>query len=313
MVIRTSSARQVGTLLAQLRDGSPTERDAAIARLRVIGPRAVGQLVALAGSTAPDGARVAALKALEGIDDPHARDTALGLMADPSAAVASAAVAAARPHLASDASVLDAVTALALDRSRPAPVRLAALDALAELPRAVIQPVLQQVGVEDAALAERADGGGPPDTLDQPEGIREWVAKRGATAPLSELHDAIARARERERDEPSARRRREWQAARAAAHVALAQRDSRVALYDLRETFDAATTPLPLDLLRAAALIGDASVLEPMARAWEASGRELWWRDRLAETARAVVARERLTGRHAVIRRLRARHPGLLR
>lgn len=283
-----------------------------MARLRVIGARAVDRLLVLLRSNAPDVARAAALKALEGIDDPRARDAALAATGDNSPAVASAAVTSLRPWLASETEVLDAVTAIALDKSRPPAQRLAALDLLAELPGGVIQPVLQQIGSEEAALVARAEGKQPPSTLDQPAGIREWIAKRGASAPLSELHDLIVRVRDREREEPSGRRRQEWQAARAAAHHALARRESRVALYDLRETFDGASAPLPLDFLNAAMLVGDASCLEPMARAWQAGGTELWWRDRLAEAARAIVAREKLTSRHAVVKRIRAKHPGFL-
>jgi hypothetical protein len=312
MVIRSSSARQVDALIEHLRDGSPVQRETAIARLRVIGARAVARLVALALGAGPDVARAAALKALEGIDEPRARDAALVLLNDESAAVAAAAVGAMRPWIASDTRVLDAITALALDKVRPPAARLAALDALADLPRRTIQPVLHQVGTEDAALAARVSGERRSGALDQPSGAREWISRRGATAPLSEIHAMIARIRERERDEPSARRRQEWQVARAAAHLALAQRDSRVALYDLREAFDAATSALPLDVLNAAALIGDATCLEPMARAWAGAGGDLWWKDRLSETARAIVAREKLTARSAVIKRLRERHPGFL-
>jgi hypothetical protein len=312
MVIRSSSARQVDTLIEHLRDGSPVQRESAIARLRVIGGRAVDRLVAVARGAGPDGVRTAALKALEGIEEPRSRDAALALMGDASAAVAAAAVDAVRPWIASDTSVLDAITALALDKSRPASARLAALDALAELPRPTIQPVLHQVGSEDGAVAARAAGDRRSTSLDQPSGAREWIAKRGATAPLSELHAMITRIRDRERAEPSARRREEWQMARAAAHMALAERDSRVALYDLRETFETARSTLPLDVLNAAASIGDASCLEPLARAWTRAGRELWWKDRLAATARAIVAREKLTARSAVIKRIRERHPGFL-
>jgi hypothetical protein len=312
MVIRSSSARQVDALIAHLRDGSPVQREAAIARLRVIGPRAVDRLVALAHGEESDVARAAALKALEGIEGPRSRDAILGLLRDRSAPVAAAAVSALRPWLRSDTPVLDAITALALDKTRPAAARLAALDALAELPRATILPVLHQLGAEDAALAARLTGDRRSTALDEPAGARDWIAKRGATAPLSEVHAMITRIRDRERLEPSARRRQEWQVARAAAHVALAERNSRVALYDLRETFDTATSTLPLDVLNAAGMIGDASCLEPMARAWAGAGRELWWRDRLAETARAIVARENLTARSAVVKRIRERHPGFL-
>jgi hypothetical protein len=312
MVIRSSSARQVDTLIAQLHEGSPVQRDAAIARLRVIGARAVDRLVRIARSHSPDVVRIAALKALEAIDDPRSRDAALGLLGDSSSAVAAAAVGTLRPKLVSDAIVLDAITALALDKSRHPTTRLAALDALAELPRPVIQPVLHQITTEDTPLSARAGDQERADTLDQIAGVREWLAVRGANAPLSELHDTIVRIRDHERDEPSARLRQEWQMARAAAHHALARRNSRVALYDLRETFDAASAPVPLDFLTAAMLIGDRTCLEPMARAWEAAGQELWWRDRLATAARTIVSREKLTARNAVIKRIQARHPGFL-
>jgi hypothetical protein len=53
MVIRSSSARQVDALIDHLRDGSPVQRETAIARLRVIGARALDRLVALAHSTDP--------------------------------------------------------------------------------------------------------------------------------------------------------------------------------------------------------------------------------------------------------------------
>ena len=312
MVIRASSAKQVDALLAQLCDGSPVQRETAIARLRVIGARAVDRLAALARGDSPDGVRVAALRALEGSDDPRSRDAALVAAAAPSPAVAAAAVAALRPWLSADAAVLDTVAALALDKARPAAARLAALDLLSDLPRAVVQPILQQVGSEDVELAARATGQQRGGAFDDPSGLRDWVAKRGETAPFSELHDAIVRLRERERDEPSARRRHDWQAARAAAHHALARRGSRVALYDLRETFDAASSPLPLEFLHAATHAGDATCLEPMAHAWAAAGPELWWRDRLAEAGRAIAAREQLTGRHAVVRRIRGKYPGFL-
>ena len=138
--------------------------------------------------------------------------------------------------------------------------------------------------------------------------MREWVALRGATAPLSELHDAIVRLRERERDAPAARR-PAWLAARGAAHQALAQRGSRVALYDLREAFEGAAGALPIDFVAAAAAVGDASCLEPLAKAWAAAEADPWWRERLADAARAIVAREKLTNRHTIVKRVRMRHP----
>jgi hypothetical protein len=312
VVIRTSAAREIERLVAQLRDGSPVEREGAIARLRVIGPRAIDRLTRLIRSAAPAAAHAAALKALEGIDDARSRDLAIEHLTADTPAVATAAVAALRPWLASDASALDAVTALALDTSRKQALRLAALDALSELPRATILPVLQQVGGDDPALAARAAGEASGATLDQPGGMMEWLAVRGGAAPLSAIHDAIVRIRDHERDEPAAKRRQEWQMTRAAAHRVLASRGSRVALYDLRETFDAAQASLPRDFLTAITLVGDASCLEPLARSWSAAEKDLWWRDRLATAARAIVAREKLTARHAAIKRIRSRYPAFL-
>jgi hypothetical protein len=312
VVIKSSSAREVDRLVAQLRDGSPVEREAAIARLRVIGARATDRVVRLIRSDSPAAAQVAALKALEGVDDPRAVDIAIESLNANTPAVAAAAVGTLRPRLAADAAVLDVVPAVALDKSRPTAVRLAALDALSDLPRKTIQPVLQHVGGDDASLAARAAGETPPASFDHPAGIREWLAVRGAAAPLSEIHDAIVRIREREREEASGRRRQEWQMARGAAHLVLAKRESRVALYDLRETFDAAEGPLPLDLLSAITLIGDASCVEPLARAWSAGKQEPWWRDRVCQAGRSIAARAKLTARHAVTKRVRARYPGFL-
>lgn len=312
MVIKSSSAREVDRLVSQLRDGSPGQREAAIARLRVIGARAIDRLIALIRSDAPASVHAAALKAIEGVDDTRAREIALESLGAGTPAVAAAAVAVLRPWLASDAAVLDSVTAVALDTAKKSSVRLAALDALSELPRATIQPVLQQVRGDDPSLAAQAAGETPTATLDHPAGVRAWLSVRGAAAALSEIHDAIVQIRERERDEPSAARRQEWQVTRAAAHQVLATRDSRVALYDLRDTFDGAQGPLPLDFLAAITRLGDAACVESLARAWAASKMEPWWRDRLVRAARTVVSREGLTARHRVVRRVRARHPGFL-
>src|SRR5687767_8425595 len=95
MVIRSSSAKEIEKLVAQLREGSPTARDAAVARLRVIGARAVDRLASLARTGADAASRAAALTALEGIDDPRARTVAMESFGDPDPAVALRAVAAA--------------------------------------------------------------------------------------------------------------------------------------------------------------------------------------------------------------------------
>jgi hypothetical protein len=97
---------------------------------------------------------------------------------------------------------------------------------------------------------------------------------------------------------------------RGALHLALARRGSTVALYDLREALERAREPLHGDYLEAVALIGDGSMLEPLAVAFvEARGMDDadHWRRDLADTFHRVVKREGLTRRHAAVRRLRAR------
>ncbi|MGE0443985.1 MAG: hypothetical protein AB7P99_02055 [Vicinamibacterales bacterium] len=304
MVIRSSSAGEVERLVARLRSGDAVDREAAVARLRVIGARAASHLVPLVASPAePPAARSAALRALDGSTDLAARDAAIGALADDG--VAPAAIATLRPWLIRDdgVTVLEALTALALDVTRPADLRLAALDALSQLPADIVQPL---------RAAAPVPGGTEANVPGDPLELREWLGGQ-AGAPLSVLHDVVVEARERERREPSARRREHWLVTRGTAHAILARRGSRVALYDLKETFDAATGPLPIDFLAAITAIGDASCLEPMARAWAAAApAERWWRDRLADAAADIMHRTRLSGRSAVVRRIRAKFSGFL-
>ena len=46
-----------------------------------------------------------------------------------------------------------------------------------------------------------------------------------------------------------------------------AQRDSRLAVYDLRETIESASAPVAVEFLQALTLVGDISCLEPIAAA----------------------------------------------
>ena len=100
-----------------------------------------------------------------------------------------------------------------------------------------------------------------------------------------------------------------WTNVRAAAHAAVADRGSRIALYDLRESLETAKTPLPVEFLKALALVGDASCLEAIAAAHAATG-DAWWRGHLANTFQEIVTRERLTRGHAALRRVKKRWPG---
>ena len=101
-------------------------------------------------------------------------------------------------------------------------------------------------------------------------------------------------------------------AARAAAHLVLARRRSRIALFDLRETVQGAKEPLAMEFLAALEAIGDASCVDALAKAF-ASTPDRWWRGHLAQAFRAIVRREKLTRRHAAVKRLEARDPLLLK
>jgi len=297
-------AGEIDRLIADLGRAEGHRRDAAVARLRVMGVRALPHLSTLLDSAATVSARAAALSVLESFDDQRTIALALRALQDGDTDVALAAVSVLRGWLTREdgTQALDAVTAAALDKKRDGAVRLAALDALSELPPELVAPVRERAPV---------DGGDRP-ALDDPAALGGWLAAHAATAPLSALHAAVTAAREREQADSLPRRREEWTRMRGAAHLALAHRGSRLAVYDLRESFDRASTPLPADFLAAAARVGDESCLEPLARAWAGAKGEPWWRSRLMETAADVVARLKLTGRSATLKRVRVKWPGFV-
>ena len=140
---------------------------------------------------------------------------------------------------------------------------------------------------------------------DDPGALRQAIVRGGATVPLPLVHRIIERVREREASEPAGRR-PEWLRARAAAHVVLANRGSRLALYDLCESLKADAAPLPVEFLTALSLAGDPSCLEAIAAAHQRSDDD-WWRLRLSDSFRSIVERERITRRHAVMKRIQKR------
>ena len=331
MVIKASAAGEIRRLVEDLASDREVQREAAIARLTVIGARAVDRLVAALASPSPV-VRTAALRALEAIGDARALKPALTHLDDPEADVAVAAVGVARGFLRSphESAVLDRLAALAMDRTRDRRRRLAALIALDDLPPDTIGPIHEQLRLDpDQALAAHAAGAIGPDGASDPAAaleaaaagrlprdpatVRAWLTAAAAETPLATVHRLIGVVRTREAAE-AADARRPWTDVRGAAHLLLARRDSRVALYDLRETLERADGPLPPDLMTAVAAIGDASCLEPLAalyaRARQAGADPMApWPARVRETLQAIVRRERLTRRHAAVRRLQSRWP----
>jgi HEAT repeat protein len=291
----------IDRLIADLQSSDSIRRDAAVARLRILGTRASPRLIELAAAHESASVRAQALDALEGLDDVRVIDAAFDALRDGDIDVVIAGLGVLRRWVAEETGtrLLDAITAIAVDRARDARVRVAALAALSELPEHLLRPIRDQAPPPESA--------GP--SLDDPVAVREWIQAYGANATLNTLHELVTRTREREHDESSSRLRSEWLQARGRAHQALARRESRVALYDLRETFEAATSALPQSFISTAAAIGDATCLEPLARAWAASGRDVDWKHQLSTTAATIMRREKLTGRSAAVKKLRANYP----
>ncbi len=333
MPIRASSSKQIDALIGDLSATSEVTRETAVARLTLLGARAVERLIAAAGSAERVDARAAAWRALEGIGDGRALEPALAALADlrvePGVAAAAAGVARAHVRGVAGAAAVDRLAAVLLDRARHETVRLASLRALRELEPATIAPILASLAADPntairteaglshrgapraaedpaAVVARAADGSLP----DDPAALRHALNLAGKTAPLPMLRQVVDRVREREGSEPAAAR-DQWRLARAAAHVALASRGSHQALYDLRESLETAKTPLPVEFLTALSMVGDASCLEAVAAA-HAKAKDAWWRHHLADAFYTIVTRERLTSRHAVMKKIAKRSPGLV-
>jgi hypothetical protein len=325
--IRVSSGKEIELLIGDLSATSPTVRDAAVARLRIIGTRAVDRLIGVVNSTQTTSARVAALRALEGIADPRALDPALVAVDDRDDAVASAAVAAAHVFQrgARGANVVDCLTRVALDPARQQEVRLAAIQALSDLEAGTLKPLWKALAQDvnsvvraqaqaavsrkralprdSQALVEAAARG----ELSDPEKLRHAIVHADQSTSLALLHQLVERLRDREMTVPLAKRAK-WTATRAAAHVALAARGSRLGLYDLRESLESSAA-LPVECLDALALVGDASCLEAIASAYAKAGKSSDsgtspWQQHLVSVFRQIAKRERITRKHAVVKRI---------
>jgi hypothetical protein len=146
--------------------------------------------------------------------------------------------------------------------------------------------------------------------------VRRHIATSGEALSLAEMHRMVEIIRQREAASLG-QQRRQWMGARATVHVALARRGSRLGIYDLREALEAATEPLPVEFLAAVTMIGDSSCLEPLAAAYfrtrpaGTTGSD-WWHRHLSEAFQAIVAREGITRRHALGRRIEKRWPDRL-
>jgi HEAT repeat protein len=329
VVIQRSSANQTSQLIADLLGDDAMRREAAVARLTIVGDRAVDRLLAALPDASITG-KLAAIRVLEAIPSSRVLSTLLPLFHAADDAIAVAAVQAARPHLRSTdervaTDALAALTDLALATDRSDPPRLAALDALGDMGADTLLPLRERLRgdasprvrrlagwMDDERPAEntatRLEAAAHGELPDDGETLRELVTRAGAAVGLSTLHDLVMALRTREREVTDVAARQHWAAARAATHQALADRHSRLAVFDLRDTLETAAPDLSVGILKAVTRVGDASCLEAIATAWQ-QVEEPWVREQLTAAFREILAREGLTRRHAIVRRVLERRP----
>ncbi len=160
-------------------------------------------------------------------------------------------------------------------------------------------------GADDApAQLEAAAAGQLPA---DPAVLRALLGSHGATVPLTVVHRLIERIRAHEAT-LEAGALEQWRVTRSTAHLVLAARGSRLAVYDLRETLEALGEHTPVGMLSSLQQVGDAPALEALADA-HASTTNAWFRGQLAGIFQAIVEREKLTKRQATIRKIAARLP----
>jgi len=185
MPIRPSSGVEIRQLIDALGAADDVRQEAAIARLAVLGPRAIEQLLQ-SFATATGRARAGMLRAFEGAADPRTLPAARSALQDSSAFVQTAAIAAlrallsARPDVSRDA--LDALVTVALDRGRIAAVRIAAIDALREMPPDVRTPLEAELA-SDPDPEVRARGDAVAESAGDP--WRDAVAGRLPSTPAA--------------------------------------------------------------------------------------------------------------------------------
>src|SRR6185369_6125364 len=202
MPIRPSAGAEVRQLIEALGAADDVTRESAIARLAVIGPRALEHLLNdFPAATAR--VRAGMLRVFEATDDARVLPLVRASLADASASVQSTAIgvlralaASEQPKVARDA--LDALVAVALDSERIAAVRLTAIEALRDQPD-VWQPLKAKLaGDPDPAISGGAaappatPAGGWADAVAgrlpaAPAAVKRLLASSRASARLTEL------------------------------------------------------------------------------------------------------------------------------
>jgi len=333
MSIKRSASVDIARLIDELVSGDSHRRDLASARLAVIGSRATTALLGLATDNARDVAvRTTALETLQAIGDSRAATLAHTLAVEPGDdGVAVAAIdilgQIARGSDSRATRAFDRLASIVVSSDAPTTRRLASLTALEGQPEKLLTPLYEALAKDPAskvvARVTRRQAGAvePLETLvargmpGDPDVAGAVVRDDGDKAPLTTLKKAVEVIRVRERSAASPDEQARWAVVRGAVHQLLAARNSRLALYDLRETLQQAKGPLPVGFLSAAAVIGDTACLTPLADAWvHTPADDRWWREHLADAFRSIVTREGLTRRAPALQKILAKWPaaGLL-
>lgn len=287
-----------------------------MARLIILGGRAVGRLVAEFDASRDRALQLAILRILETSGDARTLPVARTAM-EAGGDLAVSGVTILRELLSNgtaaiQAGALDLLLSAASSDRFERRVRVAAAQALDKAPddvRTAVHARLPPPASEDDALWDDAIEGHLPD---DPDRLREVAAAHATAAPLPVLRRLIDGVRQREMSEPSAARREGLRRLRGALHQAVAMRGSRVALYDLRETFEGTAEPLPSSFLAALQIVGDESCMEALAAAYcRAPEQQRQWRQQLVGAFQEVARRERLTRKHSAVRRALAKSPEL--
>ena len=329
MTIRRSASADIARLIDEFVSGDAHRRDLASARLAVIGSRATTALLALAADAGrPTVVRTSALETLQAIGDSRAAALAQTLAVEPGDDVLAVAAIDVLGQIARGTDTratraFDRLASIVVASDASTTRRLASLTALEGQPETLLRPLYESLAKDPAskvvARATRRQAGAV-ESLEalvsrglpgDPDIIGAVVRDDGDTTPLTTLKKAIDAIRVRERAATSGDERARWAIVRGAVHQLLAARNSRLGLYDLRETLEQAQGPLPVGFLSAAAVVGDTACLTPIAAAWmDTSPDDRWWREHLADAFRSIVTREGLTRRHPALTKMLTKWPG---
>lgn len=289
MPIVASRSGDIQSLIAQLGDPRGARRDSAVARLTLLGARALPPLLASLPAAAAV-ARLGTLNVLASLHDSKALPAVLPLLDDPDERVAclaaevaaslpdpraigplSRALASSRPSLRRAAAsalvalhaagVVEALAPLLerlLDEREEAILRGLALDAVFLLRPRQRKPILERLGEPaNPELARRIARLRHPLPAEPEAENADMTAPEGPAAILrlrrliDELGERVAAG------EPAGR----IAEAKARAHLALAALGSRIAVHDLREMLEARPCLAAAKLLEAAKLLADPTLL----------------------------------------------------